>query len=68
MIKLTPEEWIAETKKFLVHQNMVILEKKKPILREDYKYIGMAVLVSEFVKNNLENDHRNRNTDTTSAQ
>lgn len=52
MIKLTPEQWVEETKKCLIDQNKVF-GKGKAIKANDYKYIGMAVIVAEFVKNNI---------------
>jgi hypothetical protein len=47
-IRLTPKEWVEETKKCLIDQNKM-LGSKKAIRANDYKYIGMAVIVAEFV-------------------
>lgn len=54
MIKLTPEQWVEETKKCLIDQNKVF-GKGKAIKANDYKYIGMAVIVAEFVNKNASN-------------
>ena len=51
-IRLTPKEWVEETKKCLIDQNKM-LGSKKAIRANDYKYIGMAVIVSEFVGNRI---------------
>jgi|688.fasta_scaffold239668_6 hypothetical protein len=53
-IRLTPKEWVEETKKCLIDQNKM-LGSKKAIRANDYKYIGMAVIVAEFVKQNIGN-------------
>lgn len=53
MIKLTPEQWVEETKNFLRKENKEHL-KKESFSDEDYGYIGVAVCVAEFVKNRIE--------------
>ncbi len=52
--RLTPKEWVEETKKCLIDQNKTF-GKGKAIKAGDYKYIGMAVIVAEFVKKNIGN-------------
>jgi hypothetical protein len=52
-ICLTPDEWVEETKKFLIEQNNK-LGRPKAIYNNDCKYIGMAVIVAESVKKQSE--------------